>query len=142
MTTRRALVPEPSARESFPKSVIVDWPRAVRGSNDAKSKAFAGCLRIRDDWHGSRTPGTVPVMILDTMKNERGIARDGHHKMPRHVMRQLLFKTIPKFPMDILHTQLAALQHKLAWVSVDPVDWKLYAQVLSWSITLFESYLM
>jgi hypothetical protein len=45
-------------------------------------------------------------------------------------------------PMDILHAQLTALQHKLAWVSVDPVDWKLYAQVLSWSISLFESYLM
>jgi STE24 endopeptidase len=44
--------------------------------------------------------------------------------------------------MDILHAQLDALQSRLAFVSVDPIDWKLYVQVFSWTVTLFESYLL
>ncbi|KAJ7640425.1 peptidase family M48-domain-containing protein [Mycena polygramma] len=44
--------------------------------------------------------------------------------------------------MDLLHSQLAKVQHQLAFVSVDPIDWKLYVQVTSWAVTLFESYLL
>ena len=44
--------------------------------------------------------------------------------------------------MDILHSQLAALQQILSFVATDPIDWKCYVQVSSWAITLFESYLL
>ncbi|KAJ7302328.1 peptidase family M48-domain-containing protein [Mycena olivaceomarginata] len=44
--------------------------------------------------------------------------------------------------MDFLHSQLAKVQHQLAFVSVDPIDWKFYVQVISWTVTLFESYLL
>ncbi|KAF8063327.1 peptidase family M48-domain-containing protein [Lyophyllum atratum] len=44
--------------------------------------------------------------------------------------------------MDILHTQLLNIQRQLAFVTTDPIDWKLYVQAFSWSVTLFESYLL
>jgi hypothetical protein len=44
--------------------------------------------------------------------------------------------------MDILHAQLAAIQHKLAFVQVDPIDWKTHVLIFSWGICLFESYLL
>ncbi|KAI9438345.1 peptidase family M48-domain-containing protein [Lactarius indigo] len=44
--------------------------------------------------------------------------------------------------MDILHTQLAAIQHRLAFVQEDPIDWRTYVLVFSWGICLFESYLL
>ena len=44
--------------------------------------------------------------------------------------------------MDLLHTQLNALQSRLSWVQTDPIDWKLYVQSLSWAVCLFESYLL
>ena len=44
--------------------------------------------------------------------------------------------------MDLLHTQLAALQHRLSFVATDPIDWKFYVQACSWAVTLFESYLL
>jgi len=44
--------------------------------------------------------------------------------------------------MDILHAQLAAIQRKLAFVQVDPIDWKTYVLVSSWAICFFESYLL
>ncbi len=44
--------------------------------------------------------------------------------------------------MDILHTQLAAIQHRLAFVQTDPIDWRSYVLVFSWGICLFESYLL
>ncbi|TFY77410.1 hypothetical protein EWM64_g6604 [Hericium alpestre] len=45
--------------------------------------------------------------------------------------------------MDFLHDNLAALQRHLAFVAVDEtIDWSLYVQVFSWSVTLFESYLL
>ncbi|KAN0109054.1 Peptidase family M48 domain containing protein [Russula decolorans] len=44
--------------------------------------------------------------------------------------------------MDILHTQLAAIQHRLAFVQTDPIDWRYYVLVFSWGICLFESYLL
>ncbi|OCH91553.1 hypothetical protein OBBRIDRAFT_774956 [Obba rivulosa] len=44
--------------------------------------------------------------------------------------------------MDFLHTQLGALQRQLAFVAVDPIDWKTYVQVSSWAVCLFESYLL
>ena len=44
--------------------------------------------------------------------------------------------------MDILHTQLTAIQHKLAFVQTDPIDWRYYVLVFSWGICLFESYLL
>ncbi|PFH48529.1 hypothetical protein AMATHDRAFT_149731 [Amanita thiersii Skay4041] len=44
--------------------------------------------------------------------------------------------------MDFLHTQLGVIQQKLAFVTTDPIDWKFYVQVFSWTVTLFESYLV
>ena len=44
--------------------------------------------------------------------------------------------------MDILHTQLNTIQRQLAFVSVKEINWKLYVQLFSWSVTLFESYLL
>ncbi|KAJ3841940.1 peptidase family M48-domain-containing protein [Lentinula raphanica] len=44
--------------------------------------------------------------------------------------------------MNFLHSGLATVQRHLAFVSVDPIDWKFYVQVFSWSVTLFESYLL
>ena len=44
--------------------------------------------------------------------------------------------------MDILHAQLAAIQHRLAFVQTDPIDWRFYVIVFSWGICLFESYLL
>ncbi|KAJ7226892.1 peptidase family M48-domain-containing protein [Mycena pura] len=44
--------------------------------------------------------------------------------------------------MDFLHSQLARIQQQLAFVSVDPIDWKFYVQTISWAVTLFESYLL
>lgn len=44
--------------------------------------------------------------------------------------------------MDLLHTQLSNIQRQLSFVSVDPIDWKLYVQAFSWAVTLFESYLL
>ena len=44
--------------------------------------------------------------------------------------------------MDFLHTQLSAIQRQLSFVATDPLEWKLYVQVFSWAVTLFESYLV
>ena len=44
--------------------------------------------------------------------------------------------------MDFLHGQLANVQKHLSFVQTDSIDWKLYVQVFSWSVTLFESYLL
>ena len=44
--------------------------------------------------------------------------------------------------MDFLHTQLSAIQRHLSFVATDPLEWKLYVQVFSWAVTLFESYLV
>ena len=44
--------------------------------------------------------------------------------------------------MDFLHSQLAKLQKHLAFVQVDPINWKGYVQGFSWSVTLFETYLL
>ncbi|KAI0699019.1 peptidase family M48-domain-containing protein [Cytidiella melzeri] len=44
--------------------------------------------------------------------------------------------------MDFLHAQLATVQKQLAFVSTDPVDWKTYVQAFSWTVCLFESYLL
>nr|GAT49145.1 predicted protein [Mycena chlorophos] len=44
--------------------------------------------------------------------------------------------------MDFLHSQLARIQDHLAWVAVEPIDWKFYVQGISWAVTLFESYLL
>ena len=44
--------------------------------------------------------------------------------------------------MDFLHTQLEALQRQLSWVQTDPIDWKLYVQAFSWTVCLFETYLL
>lgn len=50
-------------------------------------------------------------------------------------------QTLPATTMEVLHSQLANLQRHLAWVSTEPLDWKLYVQAFSWSVYLFESYL-
>jgi len=44
--------------------------------------------------------------------------------------------------MDFLHAQLEVLQRQLAFVSVEPLDWKLYVQAFTWGVCLFESYLL
>ncbi|KAJ8091750.1 zinc metalloprotease [Marasmius tenuissimus] len=44
--------------------------------------------------------------------------------------------------MDILHLNLSKIQRHLAFVAVDPIDWKFYVQAFSWGVTLFESYLL
>ena len=44
--------------------------------------------------------------------------------------------------MDLLHNQLDKLQQRLAFVSVDPIDWKFYVQAFSWTVCIFESYLL
>ncbi|KAI0078019.1 hypothetical protein K474DRAFT_1661060 [Panus rudis PR-1116 ss-1] len=44
--------------------------------------------------------------------------------------------------MDFLHRQLAVIQRQLSFVATDPIDWKLYVQVASWVVCLFESYLI
>ncbi|KAI0298335.1 metalloendopeptidase [Multifurca ochricompacta] len=44
--------------------------------------------------------------------------------------------------MDFLHAQLAAIQHRLAFVQEDPIDWRTYVLVFSWGICFFESYLL
>ena len=44
--------------------------------------------------------------------------------------------------MDIIHTQLANVQKQLSWVQTETIDWKLYVQIFSWTVTLFESYLL
>ncbi|KAI5121524.1 hypothetical protein M0805_002584 [Coniferiporia weirii] len=44
--------------------------------------------------------------------------------------------------MEFLHSQLAALQHQLSWVSTEPIDWKFYVQSFSWGVCIFESYLL
>lgn len=44
--------------------------------------------------------------------------------------------------MDLLHSQLDKIQHKLAFVAVENIDWKFYVQAFSWAVSLFESYLL
>ena len=44
--------------------------------------------------------------------------------------------------MDFLHFKLAKLQNHLAFVQVDPINWKGCVQGFSWSVTLFEIYLL
>lgn len=44
--------------------------------------------------------------------------------------------------MEFLHQPLDLVQKQLAWVAVDPVDWKGLVQSFSWGVCLFESYLM
>jgi len=44
--------------------------------------------------------------------------------------------------MDVLHTQLYAIQQKMSFVATESIHWKLYVQTISWVVTLFESYLM
>ena len=44
--------------------------------------------------------------------------------------------------MDLLHGLLDAVQHRLAFVATDPIDWKFYVQAFSWGVCAFESYLL
>jgi STE24 endopeptidase len=44
--------------------------------------------------------------------------------------------------MDFLHTQLDAVQKHLAFVATDSINWKGYVQAFSWSVALFETYLL
>ena len=44
--------------------------------------------------------------------------------------------------MDYLNAGLDAVQSQLAWVSTEPFDWKLYLQISSWGVCLWESYLL
>ncbi|KAM5531434.1 hypothetical protein V8D89_014891 [Ganoderma adspersum] len=44
--------------------------------------------------------------------------------------------------MDYLNAGLDLVQSRLAWVATDSFNWKLYLQVSSWGVCLFESYLL
>ena len=44
--------------------------------------------------------------------------------------------------MDFLRFQLAKLQKHLAFVQVEPVNWKGYVQGFSWGVILYETYLL
>lgn len=44
--------------------------------------------------------------------------------------------------MEFLNAGLDAVQRRLAFVAVEPIDWKLYLQACSWGVCLFESYLL
>jgi hypothetical protein len=44
--------------------------------------------------------------------------------------------------MDFLHSQLATIQRHLAFVTTDAINWKGYVQAFSWTVTLFETYLL
>ena len=44
--------------------------------------------------------------------------------------------------MDFLNAGLDLVQSRLAWVATDTFNWKLYLQVSSWGVCLFESYLL
>ncbi|KIJ91753.1 hypothetical protein K443DRAFT_471063 [Laccaria amethystina LaAM-08-1] len=44
--------------------------------------------------------------------------------------------------MDILHNQLTNIQRHLAFVATAPINWICYVQVFSWTVALFESYLL
>jgi hypothetical protein len=44
--------------------------------------------------------------------------------------------------MDLLQSQLDNIQQRLAFVAVEPIDWKFYVQATTWAVTLFESYLL
>ena len=44
--------------------------------------------------------------------------------------------------MDFLNAGLDLIQSQLAWVATEPFDWKLYLQLSSWGVCLFESYLL
>ncbi|KAI0739345.1 peptidase family M48-domain-containing protein [Daedaleopsis nitida] len=44
--------------------------------------------------------------------------------------------------MDYLNAGLDALHSRLAWVATDPFDWKFFIQASSWTVCLFESYLL
>ncbi|KAJ3550514.1 hypothetical protein NM688_g5060 [Phlebia brevispora] len=44
--------------------------------------------------------------------------------------------------MEFLNEGLATVQHRLAFVATDPIDWKFYVQVFSWGVCAFESYLL
>jgi hypothetical protein len=44
--------------------------------------------------------------------------------------------------MDLLQTQLDKIQRQLAFVAVDPINWKGYVQASSWLVALFECYLL
>lgn len=44
--------------------------------------------------------------------------------------------------MEFLHTQLSTLQKHLAFVTTDSINWKGYVQGFSWTVTLFETYLL
>jgi STE24 endopeptidase len=44
--------------------------------------------------------------------------------------------------MDFLHSGLGWVQKQLAFVAVDPIDWRFYVQIFSWTVALFESYLL
>lgn len=44
--------------------------------------------------------------------------------------------------MDFLHSQVAALQGRLAFVAVELIPWQTYVLAFSWVICTFESYLL
>jgi len=71
---------------------------------------------------------------------------EGSHNgvaVPEHdATSRFLFPFFTTVIMDILHTQLNNIQRHLAFVAVTDINWKFYVQLFSWSVSLFESYLL
>ena len=59
-----------------------------------------------------------------------------------HVATSRFWRLFHLLNMDLLHTQLNNIQRHLAFVAVDPINWKFYVQSFSWAVTIFESYLL
>jgi STE24 endopeptidase len=43
---------------------------------------------------------------------------------------------------DLLYIPVAALQERLSFVTTDPLPWKSYVLVVSWTLAAFETYLL
>lgn len=43
---------------------------------------------------------------------------------------------------DLLYIPVAALQKRLSFITTDPLPWKSYVLVVSWTIAAFETYLL
>ena len=76
--------------------------------------------------------GCVPIVVVEHVASDTSFQRTSTTHFQRPAAST----------MDILHNQLNNIQRHLAFVATDPINWKLYVQVFSWTVTLFESYLL
>jgi len=101
---------------------------------------------------GGMNEGKLPTLcqgvVLITLIEQTWRCRNCHvDKRVITLLREVLYRYsgsswLVISHMDVLHTQLYAIQQKLSFVATDPINWKLYVQTFSWVVTLFESYLM